>query len=205
MVQQAVGPKIEVRINPTTSSAHGYDSVTHTGTVEADAYISAAAMKGTATAGAGDSNKLSESREGATNQLNYDYIAFDASTRQHTYFQWTFPGGWDEGTITFSLRWTNTGGGSAETIDFDLKAVALGDDDALDASWGASANVTDTFLAQNDKHITVESGALTIGGSPAEGDEIHFDLSRDVASDNLTGDCDVTGLRLILTRDNIGD
>ncbi|KKL87441.1 hypothetical protein LCGC14_1934640, partial [marine sediment metagenome] len=98
-----------------------------------------------------------------------------------------------------------TGGGAADTIDFDLKAVALTNDDALDASWGTAQNVTDTFLAQNDVHITGESSALTIGGTPAEGDIIIFDLSRDVASDDLAGDADIIGIRLILTRDNIGD
>lgn len=205
MVQQAVGPKIEVRINPTTSSAHGYDSVTHTGTVEAHAWISGAAMKGTATNGAGDANKLPESREGATNQVNYDYIAFDDTTSEHAYFQWVFPGGWDEGTITWSLYWTSTGGSGAQTIDFDLRATSLDNSGALDAQHGVAQNVTQTITVQNDMLQTSESSALTIRNGPSEGDFIIFDLSRDVASDNLNGDCDVLGVRLILTRDNIGD
>lgn len=191
-VQQRAGP-------------HDLDSTQHTGTVPMDAWITASSLKGTATNGAGDGDKLPQSREGAANQVNYDYMAFDATTSEHAFFQWTFPGGWDEGTITFSLRWTNTSGLSTETIDFDLKAVALTNDDALNASWGTAVNVTDTFLAQDDVHITAESAALTIGGTPADGDFVIFDLSRDVAADNLTGDCDVLGIRLILTRDNIGD
>ena len=69
------------------TQSHAFDS--HTGNVAVadggtgltaqpsiEASISGASMKGTVTAGAGDADRLPESRELATNDVNIDYIAF---------------------------------------------------------------------------------------------------------------------------------
>jgi len=144
------------------------------------------------------------SRETSSNKVNYHYAGFDTTTSEIVWFTWTPPANWNAGTVRFKLYWTNTGGGSAETIDFDLAAVAFADDDALDTAVGTAQNVTDTWIAQNDLHITSFSSAITIAGSPAAGEEIHFKLSRDVASDDLTGDCDVIGVLLEYSVNDIG-
>ena len=144
------------------------------------------------------------SRETASNAVNYHYAAFDTTTSEIAWFTWTPPANWNAGTIRFKLYWTNTAGLTTETIDFDLAAVAFADDDPLDTAVGTAANVTDTWIAQNDLHITAYSSAITIAGSPAAGEEVHFKLSRDVASDNLTGDCDVIGVLLEYSVDDIG-
>ena len=106
--------------------------------------------------------------------------------------------------MKFKLYWTNTAGLTTETIDFDLAAVALADDGAIDAAVGTAVNVTDTWIAQGDLHVSSQSAAMTVGGSPAAGQQIHFKLSRDVASDNMTGDVDVIGVLLEYTVDDIG-
>jgi len=144
------------------------------------------------------------SRETSSNVVNYTYAAFDTSTSEIAWFTWTPPANWNAGTVRFKLYWTNTAGLTTETIDFDLAAVAFADDDALDTAVGSAANVTDTWIAQNDLHITAYSSAITIAGSPAAGEEVHFKLSRDVASDNMTGDVDVIGVLLEYTVDDIG-
>lgn len=144
------------------------------------------------------------SRETATNVVNYHYAAFDSATSEIAWFTWTPPANWNAGTVRFKLYWTNTAGLTTETIDFDLAAVAFADDDAIDTAVGTAANVTDTWIAQNDLHITAYSSAITIAGSPAAGEEVHFKLSRDIASDNLTGDADVIGVLLEYTVDDIG-
>lgn len=168
-----------------------------------EAWISAAAMKGTGTAGAGDADKLPESRELATNDVNIDFMAFDTSTAEHAFFQWAVPTGWDEGTITFVLYWTAASGSG--TIDFDLKALAFGNSDALDAAFGTAQNVSDTLLTADDVHISPESSAITIGGTPAEGDIVMFDLSRDTATDTLGVDCQVLGVKITYTRNSYTD
>jgi len=144
------------------------------------------------------------SRETTTNAVNYTYAGFDTTTSESAWFTWTPPANWNAGTVRFKLYWTNTAGLSTETIDFDLSAVAFGDDDALDTAVGTPQNVTDTFIAQDDLHISAYSSAITIAGSPTAGKEVHFKLSRDVASDDLTGDCDVIGVLLEFTINDIG-
>ena len=144
------------------------------------------------------------SRETTTNVVNYHYAAFDTTTSEIAWFTWTPPANWNAGTVRFKLYWTNTAGLTTETIDFDLAAVAFADDDPLDTAVGTAANVTDTWIAQGDLHITAYSSAITIAGSPAAGEEVHFKLSRDVASDNLTGDADVIGVLLEYSVNDIG-
>ncbi len=170
-----------------------------------DVWIGAASMRGRVTAGAGDSNGLAERRELATNDVNIDFMAFDAASAEHAYFNVTWPAGWNNGTVKFTLYWTNAAGLTTETIDFDLAAVAFANDNPLDTAFGTAQNVTDTWLAQDDLHITAQSAAITIAGAPAAGEFIVFNLSRDVAADNLTGDCQVLGILLELTRTSIQD
>ena len=172
---------------------------------DVNVWVSAAAMKGTTTAGAGDANKLPESAETTTNKVNYDYIAFDTTTEENAFFQWRIPAGWNESTITFRFLWTNTGGLTTETVVMGLKGLALSDDDALDTAWGTEVTVTDTWLAQNDVHISAVSAAVTIGGTPAEGDLVMFNLARKTASDNLTGDARILGVVITYTRNSYTD
>lgn len=124
-------------------------------------------------------------------------INFDATTSEDAQFLWHPPLNWDYGTMIFQLVWTNTCGTAAETIDFDLAAVALSDDDAIgSASFGTAKSVTDTFTAQNDINTTSFSTVITAAGTPVSGDSILLKLSRDTASDNLTGDCKVIGVNV---------
>lgn len=127
-------------------------------------------------------------------------INFDASSSEDAQFTWHPPANWDNSTVLWQLVWTNTCGTAAETIDFDLAGVALSDDDPIgSATFGTAKSVTDTFTAQNDHNVTAFSTVLTIGGSPATGDSIVFKLSRDTASDDLTGDCKVLGINIRAT------
>lgn len=144
------------------------------------------------------------SREMATNDVNFFYAGFDTTTAENAEFVWTPPLNWDAGTIKFVLHWTNIAGLATETIDFDLAGMALADNDPLDTAYGTAANVTDTFIAQNDLHITAQSAAITIAGTPVAGEQVHFKLTRDVAADDLTGDADILGVVLEYTVDDIG-
>jgi len=136
----------------------------------------------------------------ATNDIMIDAAGFDTATSEKIQFWHKFESNWNAGTVTFKLDWTNTGGASAETIDFDLAGHSYADDDALDAVLGGTpANVTDIFTAQNDLNTTAFSGNVTLGGTPADGQINMFQLSRDVASDNLAGDCKIMGITIRYT------
>ena len=59
----------------------------------------------------------------------------------------------------------------------------------------------DTLIAANDCHIGPESSALTIAGTPAEGDLVYFQITRKVADagDTLAADAKLIGVRLYFT------
>lgn len=124
-------------------------------------------------------------------------INFDTCTSQDAQFLWHPPLNWDYSTIRFQAVWSNLCGAACQTIDFDLAGVALTDDDPIaSATFGTAQNVTDTFTAQKDINKTALSSAITIGGTPTSGDSILLKLSRDTASDNLSGDCKIIGVNL---------
>jgi hypothetical protein len=200
------------------SQSHAIDGADHTGTLtiarggtgtaanpKVEAVVTAASLKGAATAGAGDANKLPESAETATNKVNYDYMKFPDGPETNAFFQYSIPKGWDEGTITYRVKWTAPSGSGG--VVFGLKAVALSDDDALDTAFGAEVAVSDTLIAAGDAHISAESGALTIGGSPAEGDIVFFNIARKTgdASDTLNADVRLLEVILTFTRNSYSD
>ena len=141
------------------------------------------------------------SRELATNDIMISGFNFDTTTAQKTQFNWATPANWDAGTIRFKLYWTTTGGSSSQTIDFDLAGVAFANDNPLDTAVGTAANVTDTWIADDDLHVTSYSSAITIAGTPVAGEMVVFQLSRDVASDDLAVDCEVLGVLIEYSTD----
>jgi hypothetical protein len=69
--------------------------------------------------------------------------------------------------------------------------------------------VANTALAAsgtaNDLMVNVESGAVTIGGSPADADEVFFNIYRDVSADSQTADARLLGVKLFFTTDAAND
>ena len=90
---------------------------------------------------------------------------------------------------------------------FGLKALARSNDDPLDTAYGTEVNVSDTLIATEDVHISPESGAVTVGGTPAEADLVLFALSRKTgdAGDTLTADARVLGVKITYTRNSYTD
>lgn len=166
--------------------------------------ITAASLRGTVTDGAGDVDQLPERAELAGG-LNYDYIAFDDTTEQNAYFQYSIPSGWNEGTLTWRYKWTNPDGLTTEDLVMGLSAVAIGDNGDLDVSFGTEVTITDDWQAQDFEHISPESGPLTVGGTPSEGDMIMFNLARKTGSDDLTGDSRIMELIITFTRESVSD
>lgn len=158
--------------------------------------VPAGAMYGTTTDGAAYA-----SRELATNDIMISSFNFDTTTAEKAQFNWATPANWDAGTIRFKLYWTTTGGSAAQTIDFDLAGVAFANDDAMDTAVGTSANCSDTWIADDDLHVTSYSSAITIAGSPVAGELVVFQLSRDVATDTLGVDAEVLGVLIEYSTD----
>lgn len=128
-------------------------------------------------------------------------LPFDGAAAEYAWFQFAFPKKWNRDTITFRVRWTSTHVGT-DGVTWGLQALAVGDSDPINTAYGVRVDVDDAALGvARDLYLTVESAALTVGGAPAEGDEIYFMLSRQPgdAADTMAEDAELLGVEIFYT------
>jgi hypothetical protein len=165
-------------------------------------FIPAQAMFGTTTNGA-------ESAAVETTALRPELkvLDFDASTRENAQFSVAMPKSWNLGTVTYQVFWSPSNTDTGNCI-FGLEGLATTEGDTADAVFGTAVEVTDAGIGTvEDVQMTAVSGAVTIGGSPADDDYTFFQLYRDAAdgSDTFTGDARVMGIKLFYTTDAAND
>jgi len=143
--------------------------------------------------------------ETTTNKVMLATLDYDSTTQEFAQFSMAMPKGWNESTVSAQFIWTAASGSGG--VQWGLRAVAMSDDDTLDAAFGTGQVVSDTFLAANDAHITAETSAITIAGSPAEGDIVYFEVYRVPAdaSDTLAADAKLIAVRLFITTNAAND
>ena len=132
---------------------------------------------------------------------------FDASTQQFTQFTVAMPKSWNEGTLTYQVYWSPSSTNTGNAI-FGVQGVACADNDTIDVAYGTAIEVTDAGIGTvEDQQITSESGAMTVAGSPAAGEQTYFQLFRKAAdgSDTFTGECRVLGVKIFFTTDAAND
>lgn len=134
--------------------------------------------------------------EAATNDIDYRVLDFDTTTEEHAFWNVLMPEDYDGGKVNAIFYWTNTAGLTTETVTWGIKARAYADDAAIDQASGTEVTVADTWLAQGDIHISPRTSLITIAGSPAAGQWVQFIVSRKTASDNMTGDARLLGVKL---------
>lgn len=158
-------------------------------------WIPAGSMVAKATNGAGTSTY-----DSGTNDVSIYTVDFDTTTQEYAHtLPIGMPKSWNESTVTAVFYWTNTGGASTETVRWSIAGAAISDDDTLNTTFGTAQTVDDTWLAQNDLHISAATSAVTIGGTPAENDMVIFEITRVVASDNMAGDARLLGVKILFT------
>ena len=132
-------------------------------------------------------------------------LAFDKDSDESAQFSIAFPKSWNEGTITFqpyfTANSTNTG-----TALFMLKGIAISDNDAISQDFGTAQGTAKAHSGTaNDLDVGAESSAITIAGSPAAGDQVFFQIFRDVSGDSLTADALLLGIKIFFTTDAAND
>lgn len=157
-------------------------------------YIDAAAMLPTVTDGA-----AAGTNEYATNDINWDYYAFDGGgTEERTQFKLVMPEEWDGGTVKVKFYWSSaTSSTSGDTVEWGIKAGALADSDVIDATLGTPVTISDTLLANNgtDIQITDATAALTIAGLPSLNELITFESYRNTdGTDDMAEDAWLVGV-----------
>jgi hypothetical protein len=145
--------------------------------------------------------------ETSSNKQNYSVLDFDATTSESAHFQVAFPKSWNEGTITYQVWWSSTAT-DTDGVTWTLDAVAVSDNEAIDASWGTAVDIEDDCQgAAGEVYVSAESSAVTIAGTPAAGDLCCFRIARDVADDNddAAEDARLIGIKLFYTTDAATD
>jgi len=127
-------------------------------------------------------------------------FAFDTTTEEAVQFYIGFPKSWDKSTITFQAWWTNAAGASTQSVSWGLSAGAFTNDDPMDTTdLGTEVRVSDTWLAQNDLHVTAVSTAVTISNTPIDDDMVIGQIARSVANDSMAGDAELLGIKIFFT------
>lgn len=136
-------------------------------------------------------------REVATNQLTYNVLTFADAASQEAFITLPMPLEWDAGTIKAKFYWTAASGSG--TVIWQLAGLAYADGDALDTSLGTQVSVTDTLTTANDEHISDATASVTIGGTPAAGENIILRITRDGSTDTLAVAVDLRGILIEYT------
>lgn len=137
--------------------------------------------------------------ETSSNKVMLASFDFDAAADEFVQFDVWMPKSWNEGTVTAVFSWT-AASGSGDVI-WGIQGLARSNDDALDTAFGTAATVTDTLITALDEHHTSATSAITIGGTPAEGDRVTFQVYRDAdaGGDTLAVDAMLLGVKIVYT------
>jgi hypothetical protein len=162
-------------------------------------YIAAGSMSPSASGGCASLATEATS----ANRPDLQYLAFDASTDEFAQFSIVMPKSWNEGTITYRAHWTHGATVTNFGVVWGLQALAVSNDDTIDAAYGTAVTVTDTGGTTSDLYTSDESSAITIAGTPAAEDMVFFRVYRDAdnGSDNLAVDAKLLGITVFITTD----
>ena len=136
----------------------------------------------------------------ATNLQPVETLDFDQTTQEFAVAIAKLPKRWNLGTFTFRPLWTAASGSGG--VVWAVEALAVGDDDTLDAAYGTAQTSTDTLLSANDLHVGPESSAITAAGTPTAGDVLLLRVKRVPADagDTLAADANLLGIVVTWTQ-----
>ncbi len=117
---------------------------------------------------------------GVNDTLSDSWTFADAAT-QATRFALTFPDVWNVGTVKLKLYvlCDNTNSAGITNLVWGVKAGSLAPGEAAtNAVFGTQVFITNGLATSGQVMQVFTSPAITVGGSPAMGDNIWFDVSR---------------------------
>lgn len=153
-------------------------------------------------AGAMATNAAGGPTVGYFTSTNYDGIyadvwKFDSSTPQTNYFKLMLPDSWDLGTVKVKFFYFTTAvvASTSNVWAVCAQAVSKGD---LYGFRGTEVSVTNLVQDTTNKLNVCTSPAITVGGTPALGDMVHFQIRRvaDSGWDNSAGDAWLLGVAI---------
>lgn len=134
-------------------------------------------------------------------------LAYDKDNAEYAEIFIPFSKSWNEGTLTARIFWS-ANDASANGVAWTIEAVAISDNDAVDSAYGTAVTIVDNNQNSANRMLaSAESSAITIAGSPAEGDIIAIRIGRNPAngSDNLAADAVLIAAHIYLTTNAAND
>ena len=131
---------------------------------------------------------------GATDKKTIYPLEFEVAADSYAEAVVTFPDTWDGGTIKFKFKgFSETAEDAGDVITFGMQGVAVGDDEDVDTAYGTAQVAVATIGATPSTSklvVSAASPAITIAGSPADGDSVLLRIYRDVATGGTDGSYD---------------
>jgi hypothetical protein len=139
--------------------------------------------------------------ETTSDKVNLSVIDFDAAAIEYASWQLLLPPDYDAGTVTYQAYYTHAASATTDNkCVWGLSGTAFAEGETLDLGFSAVVQSIGT-PADNTAyllHISAESAAVTIAGTPAASEMAVFRLSRvatDV-NDTLSVDARFIGLEI---------
>lgn len=164
------------------------------------AWLPSSAWNINLTSGAG-----SGSAEPTAGRAAITFLAFDSAADEFAQIELAMPLKWGLGTISYIDKWTASASSGTTGVAFGLRGVARADGETQDgAAFGTGVVVQDDRADGAYNHYsTPESTAVTIDGTPADGDAILLEKYRDVSdgNDDMLTDALWKGMLMFYTTD----
>ena len=160
-------------------------------------YIPAAAMQPRVSNGCAALAKT----ELTSTRPNIRSLDFDPASIEYCQFEVAFPKSWNDGTLTAQFIWSHPSTTSNFGVIWGIQGVAVSDGEAVNAVFGTGVDVTDTGGTTSYQYVTDETAAVTVAGTPADGDVVYMQVYRNATggADNLAVDARLHGIRLFYT------
>lgn len=141
------------------------------------------------------------------NPNDYAILEFADGSLLFAHFQIQMPKAWNEGTLTYRVHWT-LNSTSTNSAVYKLQGAAISDGETLGPSYGTAISVSDAGLGTaRVLHVSAESAALTIAGTPAAEDLCDFRFMRDPTEggDTLAVTTELIGVSIYYVTSNDND
>ena len=139
---------------------------------------------------------------GATTYGGFSYLTFDDTTSEHAIWRVPMPD-YDGGNIIVKgFTKVATGPGASKTLQFNILTIGLTNSEEFDSANTVDTTINLSFsldIGSASSDIMVASATID-PANVASDDLLVIELSRDVASDDLSGDGELVGIMLEYTR-----
>lgn len=139
---------------------------------------------------------------GATIYAGFSYLTFDDTISEHAIWRIPMPD-YDGGNIVVTAysKVATTPAGPV-TLQYNILTIGLANSEAFDAAVTVDTTVNISHLLDTTELLTdlMIASATIDPANVASDDLLVIELSRDVGSDNLSGDGELVGIMLEYTR-----